>query len=115
MPFFCEQNIADQVLHLKIKRVPCSTRRCAFPACVASRSLKNLLQADRFYLARVCKIYVPPVSRVCPIHADKFLWQNSDVANGSNDFSKEHIEDMFQLLTERSIHFETPLVFSKLN
>lgn len=104
---------ADQILHLKIKRVPSSNRRCAFPACAASQGLKNLPKVDRCYLARVCKIYVPRISRVCPVHANRFLWQNSDVVNESNDFSKEHIEDMFQMLTENSIHFETPLVFSK--
>lgn len=110
---FCERNIADQILHLKIKRVPRSNRRCAFPACVASRGLKNLLQVDRCYLDRVCKICVRSISRVCAVHANRFLWQNSDVQNESNDFWKEHIEDMFHLLTENSIHFETPLVFSK--
>lgn len=105
---------ADQVLHLRIKRAPGSNRRCAFPVCAAKQGLKNLLQADRSYIARYCKIYVPPISRVCSVHANKLLWRNSDVTNESNDFTKENIEDMFQLLTDvRSIDNVTPLVLSK--
>lgn len=61
----------------------------------------------------MCKIYIPPISRVCPTHASRFSWQNTDVVNESNDFTKDYIEDMFRLLTDPSIHDETPLVLSK--
>lgn len=60
------------------------------------------------------KIYVPPIARVCPIHANKYLWRSSDVENKSNDFTKENIEDMFELLTNRSTNEEIPMVLSKI-
>lgn len=103
----------DQVLHLRIKRTSASSRRCAFPVCTATRALKNLLETDRRYIASVCKIYIPPISRVCMTHASKFAWHNTDFVNESNDFSKEYIEDMFRLLTDSSICVKTHLVLSK--
>lgn len=107
--------IADRILHLKIKRAPSSTKRCSFPICAASQNLKKMQETDRCYIAKVCKIYIPAISKVCSVHANKFSWRNDDVLNESNDFTDEYIEDMFQLLTNRTITIdhEVPFVLSK--
>lgn len=49
------------------------------------------------------KVYVPRDTRACNFHLDHFNWHSWDIATESHDFTKEYIEDMFNVLTNRTL------------
>lgn len=94
----------DKIL-LKIKRTASNKTRCAYPSCVVKQRLKRISSGIRRMIAIQLNKFVPQHSVVCDNHVTMDNWQNvnSAICFPSSEFTKEHIEDMFNLLTNESI------------
>lgn len=86
---------------LAIKRTSAYKRRCNYPGCAETQRLHRFSIQNRQNVLVQLKVYVPPDVMVCVNHTDFDQWLNvsSAIQTVSTDFTKRHIEDMFNLMT----------------
>lgn len=88
-----------------MKRTGGTKGRCNHPLCGVSTHLKTIPKEVRQWIAQEEKIFIPQKSVACNNHTEVTAWQGANVFITSEQFqfTKEHIEDMFKLLTNHSI------------
>lgn len=70
-------------------------------------------KTDRHFIMHHVKVYIPPDTRTCNIHLNRLNWNSCDIPGDSNDFKKEHIEDMFNILTDHTLNERVPVLSSE--
>lgn len=85
---------------LNIKRTAASKSKCSFPKCKEKKNLKTIKKEVRYRVAVEEKIYIPQQSVACENHIEAIEWiQVARSMEDHADFTKEYLENMFQLLS----------------
>lgn len=105
---------------LNIPRVSSAKGYCVFPACKQTKGLCRLPNHMRYNIAVKQKLYVPAVSVVCADHLFFEAWTgvsdlrthtwDSPMLKPSYKYSKDQIEDIFALLTNTGLIFNSQSV-----
>lgn len=88
-------------LQLKIKRTARTKSHCCFPNCKEFKQLKTISKANRHFITTHEKVYIPPCAVACAAHDSIDVWRNCSllIDEPQHNFTKELMEDMFQILT----------------
>lgn len=104
----------DKRILLNIKRTSLSKIKCSFPLCNETSSLKRLSIQLRYDIATYQKVFVPSGSVACNRHMPYSVWKGvyGKIKKEQSKFTKEYLEEMFQLLTDSTLKMNGPLEWS---
>lgn len=96
---------ADRFIHLNIRRLQSNKKICSYPSCTVRRKLKHIPKYIRFVILFDQKVYIPFGNTACSVHSASECWLNvsAEDIEESNDFNANFIEDMFALLTDKTM------------
>lgn len=101
-------------MDLNIKRCSTSKRICAFPICNNKQGLKHIPKVIRHSVLHNSKVYIPYRTLACETHLNQAVWLNVNCYIEQNEFhfSKEQIEDMFNLSINKELAEKRPAILS---
>lgn len=86
---------------LKIKRTAASKRKCNFPTCKEKEHLKTIPKEHRYRIAVEENVFIPHLAVSCVNHIEVNAWkQVAQLIEDNADYTKQYLEDMFQLLSK---------------
>lgn len=103
MYFYC-MSVAQKI-ELKIKRTAASRRSFNHPMCGVTRNLVTISKEKRYQIAISEGVFIPLHAVACYNHIEIDSWKNVKelIVPEYSQFTKNYIEDMFELLTNPSV------------